>query len=332
MAETDLAPPSGNPAPPGTKLPLRSADLAPRIEAVRRFNRFYTKQIGVLHEGLLQSPFSLTEARVLYELANRDGPTASELGRELGLDAGYLSRILRGFEARRLIRRTPSALDGRQSHLWLTDQGRAAFAPLDQASRAEVGAMLGRLPEPEQNRLLDAMYRLQRLLAPKPDRGPAAPFLLRRHRPGDLGWIVHRHGVLYARDYGWDEGFEALVAEIAARFVQQHDPKRERCWIAERDGRIVGSVLLVRDTDAVAKLRLLLVEPEARGLGLGARLVQECERFARAAGYRTIRLWTNSVLTAARRLYERAGYRLVESTPHRSFGHDLVGETWELPL
>ncbi len=301
---------------------------------MRRFNRFYTKQIGVLHEGLLQSPFSLTEARVLYELASRDGPTASELGRELGLDAGYLSRILRGFETGGLIRRTPSALDGRQSHLWLTDDGRAAFAPLDQASRAEVGALLGPLSESEQKHLLDAMGTLQRLLDPKPDRAPEprVPVLLRLHRPGDLGWIVHRHGVLYAEEYGWDERFEAVVAEIAARFIQQHDPKRERCWMAERDGEVVGSVLLVRDTDEVAKLRLLLVEPKLRGYGIGARLVQECERFARAAGYRTIRLWTNSVLVAARRIYERAGYRLVESTPHRSFGHDLVGETWELTL
>ena len=334
MAETDLAQPSADLAQPSAALAPRVANLAPRVDSVRRFNRFYTRQIGVLHEGLLQSPFSLTEARVLYELANRDRPTASDLGKELGLDAGYLSRILRGFEASSLIRRTPSAVDGRQSHLWLTDQGRAAFAPLDQASRAEVGAMLGKLSEPEQKRLLDAMATLQRLLAPGPDRGskPENPILLRRHQPGDLGWIVHRHGLLYAKEYGWDERFEALVAEVAARFIQQHDPKRERCWIAERDGQIVGSVLLVRDTDAVAKLRLLLVEPEMRGQGLGARLVQECERFARAAGYRTIRLWTNSVLAAARRIYEHAGYRLVESTPHRSFGHDLVGETWELAL
>ncbi len=321
-------------AQPGANLAPRTGDLAPRIEAVRRFNRFYTRQIGVLHDGLLRSPFSLTEARVLYELAARDRPTASELARELGLDAGYLSRILRGFEARRLIRRTASAVDGRQSHLWLTDAGRAAFAPLEQASRAEAGAMLALLTEPQQRCLLDAMGTLQRLLDSRPDGAPepGVPLLLRYHQPGDLGWIVHRHGVLYATDYGWDERFEALVAEIAAKFIREHDPKRERCWIAERDGEIVGSVLLVRETDEVAKLRLLLVEPKARGQGIGARLVQECERFARTAGYRTIRLWTNSVLAAARRIYERAGYRLVESTPHRSFGHDLVGETWELTL
>ncbi len=300
------------------------------VDRVRRFNRFYTKHIGVLHEGLLQSPFSLTEARVLYELASRDGPAASELGRELRLDAGYLSRILRGFEDGGLIRRTRSAVDGRQSQIRLTEAGRAAFVPLDRASRAQVGAMLGGLKEPEQRRLLAAMTTLQRLLEPQPEAG--TPYLLRLHQPGDLGWIVHRHGVLYAQEYGWDERFEAMVAEIAAGFIREHDPKRERCWVAERDGGIIGSVLLVRATDEVAKLRLLLVEPEARGQGVGARLVQECERFARAAGYRAIRLWTNSVLAAARRIYERAGYRLLEASPHRSFGHDLVGETWELKL
>ncbi len=300
------------------------------VDRVRRFNRFYTKHIGVLHEGLLQSPFSPTEARVLYELASRDGPAASELGRELRLDAGYLSRILRGFEDGGLIRRTRSAVDGRQSQIRLTEAGRAAFVPLDRASRAQVGAMLGGLKEPEQRRLLAAMTTLQRLLEPQPEAG--TPYLLRPHQPGDLGWIVHRHGVLYAQEYGWDERFEALVAEIAAGFIREHDPKRERCWVAERDGGIIGSVLLVRATDEVAKLRLLLVEPEARGQGVGARLVQECERFGRAAGYRAIRLWTNSVLAAARRIYERAGYRLLEASPHRSFGHDLVGETWELKL
>jgi DNA-binding MarR family transcriptional regulator/GNAT superfamily N-acetyltransferase len=301
-----------------------------RVAAVRHFNRFYTKRIGVLHEGLLQSPFPLTEARVLYELAEREGVTATELGRELGLDAGYLSRILRRFGERGLIRRTPSQADGRQHHLWLTERGRAAFAPLDQASRAEVGAMLAELSEAQQERLLEAMGTLERLLGSRPL--PERPYVLRRHRPGDMGWVVHRHGLLYAEEYGWDERFEAMVAGIVAQFVQHHDPRRERCWIADRDGERLGSVFLVKESEQVAKLRLLLVEPEARGLGIGTRLVDECEAFAREAGYRRIRLWTNSVLHAARCIYERAGYRLVHEEPHHSFGHDLVGETWELHL
>jgi DNA-binding MarR family transcriptional regulator/N-acetylglutamate synthase-like GNAT family acetyltransferase len=300
------------------------------VAAVRRFNRFYTKQIGALHEGLLQSPFALTEARVLYELAEREGVSATELGRELDLDAGYLSRILRRFGERGLIRRTPSQADRRQSHLWLTERGRAAFALLDQASRAEVGEMLAGLSAPERRTLLDAMSTLERLLGGR--RLPEQPYVLRDHRPGDLGWVVHRHGVLYAQEYGWDERFEALVAGIVAQFVERCDPTRERCWIAERHGERLGSVFLVRESEPSAKLRLLLVEPKARGLGIGTRLVQECEAFARQAGYRTIRLWTNSVLHGARRIYERAGYRLLHEEPHHSFGHDLVGETWELQL
>jgi DNA-binding MarR family transcriptional regulator/GNAT superfamily N-acetyltransferase len=305
-------------------------DAGRRVAAVRRFNRFYTKRIGVLHEGLLQSPFPLTEARVLYELAEREGVTATELGRELGLDAGYLSRILRRFGERGLIRRTPSQADGRQHHLWLTERGRAEFAPLDQASRAEVGAMLAELSEAQQEGLLEAMGTLERLLGSRPL--PERPYVLRRHRPGDMGWVVHRHGVLYAEEYGWDERFEALVAGIVAQFVERYDPRRERCWIAERDGERLGSVFLVKESEEGAKLRLLLVEPRARGLGIGTRLVQECEAFARQAGYRTIRLWTNSVLHAARHVYEKAGYRLLHEEPHHSFGHDLVGETWELQL
>jgi DNA-binding MarR family transcriptional regulator/GNAT superfamily N-acetyltransferase len=302
----------------------------PSVAAVRRFNRFYTKQIGVLHEGLLHSPFALTEARVLYELAEHAGVSATELGRGLGLDAGYLSRILRRFGERGLIRRTPSRADGRQSHLWLTERGRAAFALLDQASRDEVGQLLAGLSATEQHSLLDAMGTLERLLGgpPRAER----PYVLRRHRPGDMGWVVHRHGVLYAQEYGWDERFEALVAEIVARFFQHHRPARERCWIAERDDAIMGSVFLVEESAEIAKLRLLLVEPAARGLGIGTRLVEECEIFARQAGYRRIRLWTNSVLHAARHIYEKAGYRLVHEEPHHSFGHDLVGETWELAL
>ena len=309
---------------------MLGTDIDRRVAAVRRFNRFYTQRIGVLQDGLLSSSFSLTEARVLYELAHREQPTASELGKDLGLDAGYLSRVLRGFERRGLIERRPSKADGRQNLLSLTDAGRAAFAPLDERSHSEIGAMLRPLPAPGQRRLIEAMGAIERLLGAPPE--PAAPYLLRPHRPGDLGWIVHRHGVLYAQEYGFDERFEALVAKVAAQFLQSFDARRERCWIAERAGEIVGSVLLVRASDEVAKLRLLLVEPEARGLGIGARLVEECERFARQAGYQKITLWTNSVLDAARRIYEKAGYRLVREEPHHSFGQDLVGETWELDL
>ena len=304
-------------------------DLARSVEAVRRFNRFYTRQIGVLEEGLLKSPFSLVEARVLYELADRERPTAAEMGRDLGLDAGYLSRILRGFEQSGLLDRRPSASDGRQNLLALTAAGREAFCRLDLATRDQIGAMLGALPPGGSRRLLQAMRAIETLLG---GHQPKVPYLLRPHQPGDLGWIVHRHGALYAQEYGFDAQFEALVAEIVAQFGRQYDPRRERCWIAERDGAPVGSVLLVRHTAEVAKLRLLLVEPEARGLGIGARLVEECERFARSVGYRKITLWTNSVLHAARRIYEKAGYRLVHEEAHHSFGQDLTGETWELAL
>ena len=304
--------------------------LGRRIEAVRRFNRFYTTQIGVLHKGYLESPFSLTEVRVLYELAHREKTTASELARELGLDAGYLSRILRGFKKRGLIDRKTSEGDGRQSLLWLTAKGQEVFAPLNARAHDDIGAMLGRLSSVEQGRLIGAIRTIEELLGATPE--PKVPFLLRPHQPGDMGWVVHRHGVLYAQEYAWDEQFEALVAEIVAKFIQHYDPKRERCWIAEREGEVVGSVFLVKQSDTVAKLRLLLVEPKARGLGIGKRLVAECVRFARQVGYRKITLWTNSVLHAARRIYEGAGFRLVHEEPHHSFGHDLVGETWELEL
>ena len=301
-----------------------------RIAAVRRFNRFYTRQIGLLQDGYLDSPFSLTQVRVLYELAHRETTSASELSRELGLDAGYLSRILRGFERIGLIDRQASDIDARRSILRLTEQGREAFAPLDARSQEDIGAMLGGLPEPEQARLVEAMELIERLLGRRGE--PRVPYVLRPHRPGDMGWVVHRHGVLYAREYGWDERFEALVASIVADFIERLDPRCERCWIAERGGEPVGSVFLVKGPESVAKLRLLLVEPEARGLGIGRHLVDECVRFARSVGYRTLTLWTNSVLVAARHLYEQAGFRLVHSEPHHSFGHDLVGETWELAL
>jgi len=310
---------------------MAKAELDQQVEAVRRFNRFYTKRIGVLHEGLLGSALSLTEVRVLYELAHREQPTAAALAKELELDAGYLSRILRGFKKRGLIAKTPSRNDARQSLLSLTARGREAFAPLNQRSHDEVAAMLGELTAGEQRRLIEGMSTIETLLGAG-QAEPKVPYLLRPQQPGDMGWVVHRHGVLYAREYGWDETFEALVADIAAKFIQNFDPKRERCWIAERAGEIVGSVFLVKQSATVAKLRLMYVEPKARGLGIGSRLAQECIRFARQVGYRKITLWTNSVLHAARHIYRKAGFRLVREEPHHSFGHDLIGETWELEL
>ena len=300
------------------------------IAAVRRFNRFYTRQIGVLRQGLLDSPFSLAEARVLYEVAHRQQPTATELGQDLQLDAGYLSRMLRSFEQRGLLRKEASSRDARQSLLSLTAEGRKAQSALETGSNAEVGAMLGVLATDEQSHLLRAMQSIESLLGPR--QVSREPYLLRTHRPGDMGWIVHRHGVLYAQEYGWDETFEALVAEIAAKFIREFDARRECCWVAERDGEILGCVFLVKQSASVAQLRLLLVEPTARGLGIGRRLVDECIRFARQAGYNSITLWTNDILSAARHIYEAAGFRLVGEEKHRSFGHDLVGQTWELRL
>ncbi len=307
---------------------MSASDPQQRIEAVRRFNRFYTRQIGVLREGLLGSPFSLVEARIIYEMAQHGQTTATRLCRELGLDGGYLSRILRRFQKAGLIDKRRSETDGRQSLLRLTESGQEAFAALDSRSRHEIGALLGELSHEDQYRLVGAMHTVEILL----DTGPEqrAPYLLRPHQSGDMGWIVHRHAVLYAEEYGWDETFEALVARIVAEFLDRFDPKAERCWIAEKDGEIVGSVFLVKKSKRVAKLRLLLVEPKARGLGIGARLVDECLGFARRVGYRKITLWTNSVLTAARAIYERAGFQLVDEAPHHSFGHDLIGQTWEI--
>jgi DNA-binding MarR family transcriptional regulator/GNAT superfamily N-acetyltransferase len=300
------------------------------IAEIRRFNRFYTQKIGTLRGGLLGSPFSLTEARLLYEMANRDGLTAAQLGKELELDRGYLSRLLRGFERRGLLCRTPSAADRRQSLLSLTAQGCAAFAPLDAGSQAEIGSLLDDLTAGERTRLVAAMHTIERLVGVPPDK--AAPFLLRPPRPGDMGWVVGRHGALYAEEYGWNTEFEALVAEIVAKFMRDFDPLRECCWIAEKGGCNAGSVFLVAETKTAAKLRLLLVEPQARGLGIGERLVEECLRFARQARYGTVSLWTNSVLHAARHIYQRKGFRLTDSQPHQSFGQSLVGETWELTL
>lgn len=301
-----------------------------QVAAVRAFSRFYTRQIGLLEEHLYDSPFSLTEVRVLYELAQRDGLTAADLGRDLGLDAGYLSRLLKRFEARGLLARTLSESDARQSVISLTEAGRAAFAPLNQASHDEIAVMLARLPAEDREALVVAMRKVQRLLGGAPE--PEPPYRLRGLQPGDIGWVVHRQGLLYATEYGWDQTFEALVAEIAAAFVKNFDPGRENAWIAERDGEIVGSVFLVRQSDEVAKLRLLYVESSARGLGLGRRLVDECIHFARERGYRTLTLWTNDILVSARRIYEAAGFRLVQEERHHSFGKDLVGQNWNLDL
>jgi DNA-binding MarR family transcriptional regulator/GNAT superfamily N-acetyltransferase len=309
---------------------MAASDMPQHVEAVRRFNRFYTQQIGVLSEGLLSSAFSLTEARVIYELAHHQQTTASAIGGELSLDAGYLSRILHGFKKRGLVDSQPSPSDGRQSILRLTAAGQEAFAMLNARSQHQIEGMLGQLPPEDQQRLIVAMHDIEALLGARPEQ--RVPYILRPHQPGDMGWIVYRHGVLYAEEYGWDERFEALVASVVAQFVQSYDPKRERCWIAEMHGEIVGSVFLVRQSDTVAKLRLLLVEPRARGLGIGKRLVGECVRCARQLGYTTITLWTNSVLLAARHIYEHAGFKLVQQELHHSFGHDLIGETWQLGL
>ena len=306
-----------------------AAGLERDVAAVRQFNRFYTRRIGVLEERLLDTPFSLTESRLLYELANRAAPTASELAKDLGLDPGYLSRILRSFESRGLVVRTPSAIDGRQSHLELTPQGRSAFFPLDRRSREAVAAMLEKLGEAQQRRLIAAMAAIEATLGAPRDK---PPYLLRPHQPGDMGWVVSRHGALYAREHGWNLALEALGAEIVAAFIKNFDAARERCWIAEIDGEPVGSVFVMKHSDQVAKLRLLLVEPHARGLGIGARLVEECVRFSRQAGYGTLTLWTNHVLHAARHIYEQCGFRLMHEEKHRMFGPELIGQTWELTL
>jgi DNA-binding MarR family transcriptional regulator/GNAT superfamily N-acetyltransferase len=308
--------------------------VADAVAQVRQFNRFYTRLVGALDKGHLHSSFSLAETRVLYEIAHGDGPTATDLGRALSLDAGYLSRILRGFERRGLVTRGRSSMDGRRNHLHLTPKGRSTFEDLNARASEAVASVLEPLPDREQRELLDSMRAIQTLLAGQAEVQQQAPFILRPHRAGDMGWIVHRQALLYAQEYGWDETYEALISRIVADFIDHFDPKRERCWIAERNGEIVGSVFLIRHPEraGVAKLRLLYVERHARGLGIGQRLVQECTHFARQAGYKTITLWTNSVLTSARKIYEAEGYRLVREEPHHSFGHDLVGQTWELEL
>jgi DNA-binding MarR family transcriptional regulator/GNAT superfamily N-acetyltransferase len=305
-------------------------DSGDQIAAVRAFNRFYTRKLGVLDQQLLKSSFSLSEARVLYELAHRQDPAAKEIGIELGLDPGYLSRIVQNFDESGLITRKALPADRRQYRLGLTAKGRQAFAKLDRSSHDEVSSMLARLSAGDGRRLVEAMATIERLLGASGDApGPA---ILRGHGPGDMGWVVQSHGALYASEYGFDSAFEALVAEIAAKFLGSFDASRERCWIAELDGAPVGSVFLVRHTDEIAKLRLLLVDPAGRGQGLGKRLVTECIAFARACGYRRITLWTQSILIAARKIYQDAGFVLAATEPHRSFGQSLIGETWELGL
>ena len=309
---------------------MSQMDSEQEVAAVRAFNRFYTRKLGVLDQQLLKSPFSLSEARVLYELAHRDDLSAKVIGTELGLDAGYLSRILQNFDEAGLITSKPLPSDRRQYQLALTAKGRQTFAKLERSMKDDVAAMLAKLPRDGKTRLTNAMATIERLLGASD--GSPSPAILREPRPGDMGWVVQSHGAFYAREYGFDSSFEGLVAEIAAKFLASFDASRERCWIAEIEGVPVGSIFLVRHTDDVAKLRLLLVEPAGRGQGLGHRLVGECIAFAKACGYRKITLWTQSILVAARKIYEEAGFRLVATEPHRSFGQSLIGETWELDL
>lgn len=306
-----------------------ASDASDAVEAVRAFNRFYTRHVGALGERLLDSPFSLTEMRVLYELARRDSASASDLIAGLGLDAGYLSRILRRFESGRLIARTNAPGDARRALVRLTARGRSAFAPCEQRTRDDIAAMLGALAPRDRRDLLGAMRTLRRVLDPEGLR-PAPAYRLRPHRAGDLGWIVQMHGRLYAQEWGYDARFEAAVARIAADFLDRFDPVRERCWMAEMDGETVGSVCLVKKVPTIAKLRLLIVDPRARGLGIGRRLVDECVRFARQAGYRKITLWTHAQLDAARRIYAQCGFVCVDRKRAASFGKRLVDETWEL--
>ena len=301
-----------------------------RIAAVRRFNRFYTRQIGVLRKNYLDSPYSLGEMRVLYELAHNGARTASDIGRALDLDAGYLSRVLRNFEKRGLITRKTSSEDARQSYLALTARGTKIFAPFEKRSQAQAGGMLKKLSGDEQARLVAAMATIESMLEGGPE--PKREYILRQPRSGDLGWMVTRHAQLYAQEYGWTEPFEGLCAQIVADFDNNFDAKMERCWIAEMDGENVGCVMLVKDKPGVARLRLLLVDPKARGLGLGQRLVDECVKFARKAGYRKITLWTHSILYAARHCYEKAGFTLTSSEKKRSWGKDVVAEYWDLDL
>lgn len=319
--------------PPASGAPSTVSAGAPEshVLALRSFNRFYTQRIGVL-SPYLGSRFSLTEARVLYELAHRDQPTASELRRDLMLDAGYLSRILRGFEGHGWLERAPSPEDARQSLLRLTALGREVFAPLEKQSADEASALLGKLAPSGQQRLVGALAAVQDLLSPQPEQDSTTRLVLRSPQPGDVGWVVQQHGEIYAREYGWNSDFEALVADIAGKFLKNFKPDAEKCWIAELEGVRAGAVFVVRKSSTVCQLRMLILTPQARGLGIGGRLTDECITFARSKGYKKMRLWTNSCLDAARAIYARRGFTLLESEPYHGFGQDLVSETWELRL
>jgi DNA-binding MarR family transcriptional regulator/GNAT superfamily N-acetyltransferase len=308
---------------------MAESGIHKQVNAIRAFNRFYTRKIGVL-DGMASSPFSLAEARVLYELANRRQPTATDIRKELGLDAGYMSRMLRDFERRKFVLRERSKTDERQRFLSLTSKGRSAFAPLDARSNRDVAAMLEDLSPSEREQLVDSVQTVRRLLGGIAEAKTS--YLLRPHQPGDLGWIVHRQAILYADEYGWDGTYEALAAEIVAQFIKNYDPKRERAWVAEKDGERVGAAFVAKGSEQIVRLRLLHVERQARGLGIGKRLVEECIRFARQAGYQKITLWTQSILHAARHIYKKAGFQIVHEEKHHSFGKDLTAETWELNL
>jgi len=300
------------------------------IALIRDFNRFYTRQIGLLQEGLLASPFSLTEVRVMYELSQRTDSTASELAAVLGVNHGYLSRILRRFQSLGLIQKVRSKTDGRQLLLTLTGKGRRAYAPLDARANSEIDLLLKDLSTEEVRHLLDAAQTIRRLLSAKASENRA--YILRPPQPGDYGWVVGAHGELYSREYAWNDEIEKLAAEIVAKYLESFDAKFDCCWIAESEGQPVGCVFVMKESSTVAKLRLLLVSPRARGLGIGSRLVSECIRFARQAGYKQLKLWTQNSLSDARKIYQKHGFELVEQQPHHSFGHDLLGEHWELQL
>jgi DNA-binding MarR family transcriptional regulator/N-acetylglutamate synthase-like GNAT family acetyltransferase len=321
--------------------------LLEHVATVRAFNRFYTRRIGLLNGAILASEFSLPEMRVLWEISHKDWITAKEIEQRLGMDRGYVSRIINAFQEGGLVTSEANAHDGRVKNLKLTRKGLHRMLAFEKRSSAEIHGIIGKLPGGGQDRLVAAMRTIESLLEPPEStvesllasRGAAAgsraphegasPIVLREPRPGDFGWVVHRHGALYAQEYGWDATFEAMVAEIVAKFVRNYQPARERCWIAEHAGDIAGCVFLVERSAHVAQLRLLLVEPSKRGMGIGKTLVGECIRFARAAGYRKVMLWTHDILHSALRIYERAGFKRVAKEKHYSFGRDLVGQTWE---